>query len=48
MFLGSGTTIVAANNLKRACFGCEKDLNYYTQTLERINKHINKNLENKA
>ena len=48
MFLGSGTTIVAANNLKRACFGCEKDLNYYTQTLERINKHINKHLESKV
>ena len=44
MFAGSGTTLIAANNLKRGCFGCEKDLNYYTQTLERINKHLENKL----
>ena len=44
MFLGSGTTLIAANNLKRSCFGCEKDINYYTQTLERINKHLESKL----
>lgn len=44
MFLGSGTTLIAANNLKRACFGCEKDLNYYTQTLERVTKHLENKL----
>ena len=39
MFSGSGTTLIAANNLKRSCFACEKDVNYYTQTLERLNKY---------
>lgn len=45
MFSGSGTTLLAANNLKRSCFACEKDLNYYTQTLERLNKYLEKDYE---
>ena len=45
MFSGSGTTLVAANNLKRSCFACEKDVNYYTQTLERLNKYLEKAYE---
>ena len=45
MFSGSGTTLIAANNLKRSCFACEKDVNYYTQTLERLNKYLEKAYE---
>lgn len=45
MFSGSGTTLIAANNLKRSCFACEKDVKYYTQTLERLNKYLEKDYE---
>ena len=45
MFSGSGTTLIAANNLKRSCFACEKDVNYCTQTLERLNKYLEKAYE---
>ncbi len=39
-FLGSGTTAVAALNSNRKFTGCELDKEYYTKSLERINKHI--------
>lgn len=45
MFSGSGTTLIAANNLKRSCFACEKDVKYYIQTLERLNKYLEKDYE---
>ena len=37
MFSGSGTTLVAANSLKRSCFSCEKDATYYSQAVDRFN-----------
>lgn len=45
MFSGSGTTLIAANSLKRSCFACEKDVKYYTQILERLNKYLEKDYE---
>lgn len=35
-FLGSGTTMVATNNLNRHCFGIEIDPSYVAVTLERM------------
>lgn len=38
-FLGSGTTLVAADNLGRRCFGCEIDPGYVAVTLQRWHDH---------
>lgn len=38
MFSGSGTTLLAAKNLKRSCYSCEKDVEYFKQTNNRLNK----------
>jgi len=35
-FLGSGTTVVAANNTNRSFIGCELDEKYFNQTTERL------------
>ena len=37
MFSGSGTTLLAAKNLKRSCYSCEKDAEYFKQTNNRLN-----------
>ena len=36
MFSGSGTTLLAAKNLKRSCYSCEKDVEYFKQTQDRL------------
>lgn len=39
-FAGSGTTLIAAEQLKRNSFGCEKDLERFNNAKNRINKII--------
>lgn len=39
-FAGSGTTLIAAEQLKRNSFGCEKDLDRFNNAKNRINKII--------
>ena len=36
MFSGSGTTLLTAKNLKRSCYSCEKDVEYFKQTQDRL------------
>jgi site-specific DNA-methyltransferase (adenine-specific) len=36
IFMGSGSTAIAAERCERKYVGCEKDFDYYTQSLERI------------
>lgn len=38
IFLGSGTTAVAAKQLNRVCLGCELDKTYFDKFIERYNK----------
>lgn len=35
-FLGSGTTVVACNNVNRTCVGCENNQEYFEKIIERI------------
>ena len=37
-FLGSGTAAVAAKNLNRRIWGCEKDPDYYRMILQRLRR----------
>jgi len=39
-FLGSGTTLIACENLGRRCRGIEIDPGYVAVTLERFQAHI--------
>lgn len=41
IFMGSGTTAIAAERCNRLYYGCEKDLEYYEKSLERINNDTN-------
>jgi DNA modification methylase len=36
IFMGSGSTAIAANNCNRNYLGCERDEEYYSKSLERI------------
>lgn len=38
-FLGSGTTLIACQNLGRTCYGCEIDPGYVAVTLQRYLEH---------
>ncbi len=38
-FLGSGTTLIAAHNLDRICYGSEIDLGYCAVILQRYQDH---------
>lgn len=41
-FAGSGSTLIASLELNRNVIGFEKDITYFTDTTERINKHVQK------
>ena len=36
IFMGSGSTAIASNNLKRKVIGCERDSDYYSKLMTRI------------
>ena len=38
IFMGSGSTAIAAERCGRNYIGCERDEEYYTKSLERIEK----------
>jgi len=39
-FMGSGTTMIASQNLKRKCIGIEKDLKYFKMAYKRLEKAL--------
>jgi len=41
-FLGSGTTLIAAENLSRVCYGMELDPRYVDVTVKRWENHTRK------